>query len=201
MSQDKKQILILHEDPVFLNALESVCLPLGEIYSIHRAEEALEPFSLIRFDLLLLQWDLFSTQGSLDFNSFCQLQPESVKVAIFKNPDLKSVVSAMKSGVVDVLSAQMELASLAQKIQDYLSGKQAVKIRHVSLAPFIETLTQNGMESQTTLYQARKEFYKLFVRIICGHSNLTRERLASLLEVSPRTLQRYITRAGVARKS
>jgi DNA-binding response OmpR family regulator len=163
---------------------------------VQTPEEVLEAISVKNFDLLLLQWDFLSSEGSLNFNILCQLQPESKKIALFQTPDLPSVVLAMKMGFDDIVWAKIGPVSLNQKIKDALAHSQAKKIRHTHLSPLVDSLAQRSLDKKATLFQARREFYRLFLQKILINTSLPRHKLAALLEVSPRTLHRHLSLSG-----
>jgi PleD family two-component response regulator len=193
--------LILQMDSVFVKCLEMACGSMANTVSVQTPEEALEAISLKNFDLLLLEWDFLSSEGSLNFKTLCQLQPESKKIALFQIPDLPSVVLAMKMGFDDILWAKIGPVSLNQKIKDALSNTQTQKIRHTHLSPLVDSLAQRSLDKKATLFQARREFYRLFLQKILINTSLPRHKLAALLEVSPRTLQRHLSLSGALKPS
>lgn len=193
MGSCEKQILILRKDPAFIEKLELYCHSIAFVSSVQSLEDLLEAISLKKFDLLLLQWDFFSLDNSFDFNTIEQLQPETAKIALFQNPELSALVSAMKIGCIDAIWPYIEPNEMLIKIQDALSGKRRIEIPHTHLSPIVESLARQSFEQKATLFQARKAFFHQFIGMILDNSNLSRYQLASLLEVSPRTLQRYIS--------
>jgi len=201
VNDQKKQILILQQDPNFADSLETACVPLGDTVSFQNTAEAMEAISLRNFDLVLLQWELFSDEGSLDFRTLCQLQPLSLKMALFKTPELTSAVLAMKMGFTDIIWFQMDPASLVQKIQDSLTRNQVKKPIHTHLSPLMESLVRRSLDQKATLFQARRQFYRMFLNKVLDNTDLNRQELATLLEVSPRTLHRYITNHGALKTS
>ena len=173
---DKKQILILQEDPIFQKKLEMACRSLGEIVSAKTPAEALEAISLKKFDMLLLQWDILFPDGALNFNILRQLQPGSKKIALFQVPELSSVVSAMKAGFDDILWSKIVPTSLRKKIKNALAQSPAHGIRHTHLFPLVESMAQRNLDKNATLFQARKDFYTLFFKKILIYTNFSAYR-------------------------
>ena len=201
MGHHKKEVLILQVDPIFVKCLEMACGSLVNIVCVQTPEDVLEAISVSNFDLLLLQWDFLSSDGNLNFKILCQLQPESKKIALFQTPDLPSVVLAMKMGFDDILWAKVGPVSMNQKIKDSLAHSQAPKIRHTHLSPLVDSLAQRSLDKKATLFQARREFYRLFLQKILINTSLPRHKLATLLEVSPRTLHRHLSLSGALKPS
>ncbi len=201
MSNHKKDVLILPMDPIFAKCLEMACGTLANTLCVQSPEEVLEAISLRNFDLLLLQWDFLSSDRNLNFKTLCQLQPESKKIALFQTPELPSVVLARKMGFDDILWAKIGPVSMNQKIKDTLAHSPAQRLRHTHLSPLVDSMAQRSLDKKATLFQARREFYRLFLQKILITTSLPRHKLASLLEVSPRTLHRHLSLCGVLKPS
>jgi len=193
MGHLQKQILILQKDPAFIEKVETVCPSYVVITPVQSPEDALESLSLIKYDLLLLQYDLLSCSKTLEVHTIEQLQPGRPKIALFQTPELSSLISAMKAGFMDVIWHFIELDEMALKIQDALFENRSVEIHHIHLSPMVESLARQSLNQKATLFQARKAFFHRFISLIRDKSNLSRYELASILEISPRTLQRYLS--------
>ncbi len=201
MVDQKKRILILQMNPVFLKKLVKSCSSLGDVFTAQSPEEALEAVSLNTFDLLLLQWELISADKPLNFETIRQFQPKSAKIALLHISDLSSVISAMKTGFTDIIWFGIERILLKQKLEDSLTFSPMTGVNHTHMTPLVKALTQRNLDQKATLFQARKEFSKLFLQMMMKHSRLRRPELAALLEVSPRTLQRHLTLSGIFKSS
>lgn len=193
MGDQNKQIFILLTEPLFRKSLEMVCHSLGTLRSSSDAEDAWLSLASNRYDLLLIQWDSIAPSGPLDFQKLCLLQPHGVKVVLFQTSDLSSVISAMKMGFDDVIWTQMEHSALTRKIKASLSGNRRKGRGYTHLSPMVETIAKQSFDKKDTLSKARKSFYRVFIKMLLDQTRMTCHQLAALLNVSPRTLQRYIS--------
>ncbi len=200
MVYSNKKMLIFHTDHTVQIKLEAACRPLGEIQLVQSSDEALEAANIQNFDLLLLQWEFPSDDGMGDIQTIFHLQPQSVKVALVYPPQLSLVVSAIKSGFADILSCQMEEKLLASKLEAFLSLEPRWEKRPAPLSSLVNLQVKRCIDQKTSLAQARRLFFKQFLVLILNKTDLPREALASLLEISPRTLQRYIQLSGQTKR-
>jgi len=86
----------------------------------------------------------------------------------------------------------MEKTLLKAKIKEALFQEKRPRSGY-SLTQLAETLTEKAMTQKTSLFSARKEFSRIFLKQILWQQKLRRTQLADLMQVSPRTLHRHLS--------
>ena len=193
MSQVRDQILILEKEGYFQNLLEGICVDFGQTTTVATADEALSHLTKTSYRLLLLDWNLVQSHLSPISSALETFQETARVLALFVSPDLPGVISAMKSGVSDVLWAAQKRDDLQDKIRENLATDRPAAINHSFVSRLAESLTEKSVVQKTTLLDARKEFSRTFLSQILAQKDLKRAELASLLRVSPRTVQRHLS--------
>jgi DNA-binding NtrC family response regulator len=193
MAKKDVRILILEDDTCFRGILEGVCAEMGEVVSAADRDSALAFLSEKNFDLLMLDWHLIQPDLSTVRSTVENFQPGAYQVALFTVPDLFNVITAMKSGMSDILWAAQDIASLKAKIEECLAHVKPAQFTHSLVSQLAESLTEKAMVQKTSLFQARKEFSRTFLHQVLRQQKLRRTQLASLMSVSPRTLHRHLS--------
>jgi len=191
--QNNAQILVLEDDGYFRDILTGLCSEMAKTTAVADLESALGMLTHQSFQLLLLDWHLIQRNPASLYSTIENFQPNAVQMALFTVPDLPNVITAMKSGVIDVLWAALDRESLAERIRNVLLQDKPVPIAHAFVSRLAESLTEKAMAQKTSLFQARKEFSKTFLQQVLSQQKLRRTQLASLMSVSPRTLHRHLS--------
>ena len=193
MAEKNTQILILEDDGYFRDVLKSLCSEMAPTIAVGDVESALSTLTQNTFRLLLLDWHLIQREQASLFSTIENFQPNASRLALFTAPDLPNVITAMKSGVNDVLWAALDKDSLSGKIKEVLTREKPIPIAHAFVSRLAESLTDKAMAQNTSLFQARREFSKTFLQQVLSQQKLRRTQLASLMSVSPRTLHRHLS--------
>ncbi len=193
MLKNGVKILILEDDAYFRDILQDVCETFGEVFAIGDIQSALDLLEKQSFELLLLDWHLNRVYFSPLLSLVENFQTNAKKIALFTVPDLPNVISAIKAGNCDILWAAQEKRLLKAKIEECLSQPLNFHYPHSFISHLAATLTEKAMVQKTSLFQARREFSKTFLRQILSQQKLKRTQLASLMSVSPRTLHRHLS--------
>ncbi len=186
-------ILILEDDPAFRDRLNGVCAGIGKTWVVGEIDKALGLLVRQSFRILLLDWNLIQTDPSsfiLAINSF---QQNASRIALFKFPQLNPVISAMKTGMSDVLWTGQTPEALKAKIEESLSQTKPAPFVHSSVSRLAESLAEKAVEKKMSFSKARKEFSKTFLFQVLGQKKMRRSQLASLMNVSTRTLHRHLS--------
>lgn len=146
------------------------------------------------FDLLLLDWHLQIHDKAWDLvkDEMEKFQPNVKRLALFKTLDLPSVVKAMKSGVQDIIWAGDDSLNIGLKIGNFLKPLNSREIHHFFLGFMMNSLAEKAITKKNTLFQARKEFSRVFLRQLLRMKKYKKGHFASLVSVSPKTLSRYL---------
>ncbi|HUO56969.1 MAG TPA: hypothetical protein VMV05_02220 [bacterium] len=193
MKREGNEILILERDTYFRNLLEGICVDFGKTITVSNLDMALSHLTETPFRLILLDWNQIHPHFLSIYPALQTFQTEARVLALFMAPDLTSVITAMKSGISDVLWAAQKRETLLEKIRETLSGDQPTTFNHSFVSRLAQSLTEKSVVQKTTLFAARKEFSKTFLTQILAHNGLKRTELANLLRISPRTLQRHLS--------
>ncbi len=193
MIRSNQKILILEDDLCFQTILQDVCQPFGKVFAVGDVESALDLLEKQSFQLLLLDWHLNQACFSPLLLFLENFQAGAKKIALFKVPDLPSVISAIKAGNYDILWATQEKRVLKRKIKACLSQPLNSDYAHSFVSHLTEILTEKAIIQKTTFFQARREFSKTFLHQILNQQKLKRSQLANLMSVSPRTLHRHLS--------
>lgn len=186
-------ILVLESDPLFRDRLKTICSEIGRASVVGNVDQALGLLIRQSFQLLLLDWSLIQTDPSsfaLAINSF---QPRANRAALFNFPQLKPVVGAMKSGMGDALWAGEATEALRDKIKDCLAQVKPAPLVYSSVSQLAESLSDKAIKQKISFFKARKEFSKTFLFQILNLKKMRRSQLASLMDVSSRTLHRHLS--------
>lgn len=186
-------ILILQEDPVFRNRLNTICSGFGKTTAVDEADKALALLIRQSFRVLLLDWNLVQTDPSsfaLAINSF---QPKASRAALFNIPHLNPVIGAMKSGMGDVLWAGEDTAALKSKVKDCLAQVKPAPVTYSSVSQLAESISDKAIKQKISFFKARKEFSKTFLFQILSLKKMRRTQLASFMNISSRTLHRHLS--------
>jgi DNA-binding NtrC family response regulator len=189
----KKELrfLVLEDDAGFRKMLESVCAELGKVTAVADTEAASKLLTQHTFDVLLLDWHLNSDEFNRRVTRF---QSNSPRIALFTVPGLEDVVRAMKMGAADVFWTTQDRQVLTEKIKNSVRNtKSANPFKHAFVSELAESLSERAFLQELTLFRARKEFSKTFIQYLLNQPNIQRDRLASLMNVSLRTLHRYLS--------
>lgn len=188
----KKELrfLVLEDDAGFRNILENICAEMGKVTVVSDVESAAKQIAQQKFQVLLLDWHL----NTDDFNRhLARFQPHAVRIALFTVPNLTDVVRAMKMGARDVFWGTQPRQVLIEKTKECLeSPKRTSPFQHAFLSELAESLSEKAFLQQLPLFRARKEFSKTFIQTLLTQPNVQREKLASLINISLRTLHRYL---------
>lgn len=193
MSLKNIPILILEDDPAFRDRLNNVCSGIGKTWVVGDVDKALGLLIRQSFRILLLDWNLIQTDHTsfiLAINSF---QQSASRIALFKFPQLNPVISAMKTGMSDVLWTGQPAEVLKTNIEDVLSQTKSAPFAHSSVSRLAESLAERAVEKKMSFSNARKEFSKTFLFQVLGQKKMRRSQLASLMSVSTRTLHRHLS--------
>lgn len=193
MAENNAQIFILEDDGYFSDILKGLCEELAPTIVAKDMESALGVLTQQSFRLLLLDWHLIQKDALSIYSTISNFQANVPQIALFTVPDLSNVITAMKSGVREVIWAAQDKEKLKEKIKDVLSEEKSVPIAHAFVSRLAESLTEKAMVQKTSLFQARREFSKTFLKQVLSQQKLRRTQLASLMSVSPRTLHRHLT--------
>jgi len=186
-------ILILEDDPAFRDRLNSVCSTIGKTWVVGEVDKALALLVRQPFRILLLDWNLLQADSSsfiLAINSF---QQNANRIALFKFPQLNPVISAMKTGMSDVLWTGQTAGILKAKIEETLLQVNPTPFIHSSVSRLAESLAERAVEKKISFSRARKEFSKTFLFQVLGQKKMRRSQLANLMNVSTRTLHRHLS--------
>lgn len=120
-------------------------------------------------------------------------QNGACRMALFTHPDLANVITAMKSGASDILCASQERSEIQSKIKEGLSKFKQEVYKHSFVSQLAEALTEKALVQKSSLVTARREFSKTFLQRILNQQNMRRSQLASLMNISSRTLHRHLS--------
>lgn len=193
MTPAKEKIFILEDDGYFRGLLEGAASEVGETTAVAGLEQAMGLLSQQEYRVLLLDWHLVRQAKASLFSTLDHYQSRAVQAALFTVPDLSAVVEAMKAGASEVLWPALERGALREKIAALAAYRAPAPIAHSFVSSLTETMTDKAVAQRTTLFQARKEFSKAFLRQVLSHQKLRRTQLADLMKVSPRTLHRHLS--------
>jgi DNA-binding NtrC family response regulator len=189
----KKELrfLILEDDAGFRKMLEGVCAELGKVTAVSDTEAASKLLTQHTFDVLLIDWHL----NSDDFNRrLTRFQSNASRIALFTIPGLEDVVRAMKMGAADVFWTTQERQVLIEKIKNCVRNTKSTNpFKHAFVSELAESLSEKAFLQELSLFRARKEFSKTFIQYLLDQPNIQRDRLAGLMNVSLRTLHRYLS--------
>jgi len=192
MTKNHLRILILESDPSFCEHLKVTCGEFGKTTVAHDLSTALDAITQDPFQLLLINGHL-SAEDNFTLNTALEdFQPEAKRLSLFTSPDLASVINAMKGGAYDILWAAMDKSTLKAKVREAIALERRPR-NNFSLTQLAESLTEKAMDQKTTLFSARKEFSRIFLKQILWQQKLRRTQLADLMQVSPRTLHRHLS--------
>jgi|SRR6185295_8865753 len=193
MGKNDTQILILEDDVCFRGILETLCATMGQTTAVADADSALKLMTKESYNLLLLDWHLTQPDPSALYSTLENFQPNAYRIDLFTVPDLSHVIASMKSGACDILWPGQTQETLKVKIKEALSLSKPPVIAHAYVSRLAESLTEKALVQKTSFFQARREFSRSFLQQILHQQNLRRTQLASLMNVSPRTLQRHLS--------
>ncbi len=189
----KKELrfLVLEDDAGFRQVLESICAEVGKVTAVADVEAASKHLTQHSFDVLLLDWHL----NSDEFNRrVVRFQANAPRIALFTVPGLEDVIKAMKMGAADVFWTTQDRQILIDKIKICVgSVKRSNPFQHAFVSELAESLSEKAFLQELSLFRARKEFSKTFIQYLLNQPNIQRDRLASLMNVSLRTLHRYLS--------
>ena len=122
-----------------------------------------------------------------------RLQPDASRMALFQDPPLPQVISAMKGGMADILGTAQEDPTIRKALRENLAlgrGETAAPnlITHLS-----EFILEKAADRKVPLFAARKDFSRSLLQWILTQKKMGRGHLAKMLRISPRTLHRYIS--------
>jgi len=189
----KKELrfLILEDDAGFRKILENICDEMGKTTAVGDVESASKHLTQHNFDVILLDWHL--NHEELD-RRILRFQPDAPRIALFTVPSLSDVIRAMKMGAEDVFWFTQERRVLIEKIKNCVRvGKQTNPYQHAFVAELAESLSERAFLQEMSLFKARKEFSRTFIQYLLRQPNIQRDRLASMMNVSLRTLHRYLS--------
>lgn len=192
MAQINQNILILEDDGFFRDVLKGVCADFGQTAAVGDVESALSLITQQNYQLLLLDWHLVQPHKNSFYSAVDHFQPGVIQLALFTAPDLNNVITAMKTGVSDILWAAQEKEDLKARISESLAHSKPSAIPHSFVSRLAESLTDKAMVQKTSLFQARREFSRTFLHQILIQQKMRRSELANLMNVSPRTLHRHL---------
>ena len=192
MAKQNLRILILEKEPVFRDHLRSICGEFGKTTVTHDLSTALDALTQDPFQLLLIDGHLSAEDTTTLNRALEDFQPEAKRLALFTTPDLASVINAMKGGAYDILWSAMDKATLKSKVREAIALERKPR-NNFTLTQLAETLTDKAMAQKTSLFSARKEFSRIFLKQILWQQKLRRTQLADLMQVSPRTLHRHLS--------
>jgi DNA-binding NtrC family response regulator len=187
----KPLIFILEDDAYFRNLLENVCGELGAVLAAADIRTAAELLTANSFQVLLLDWHLNLSDPSLQ-SAIENFQSGADRLALFTVPDLHHVIGAMKAGASDILWATLEREKLKEKLMDVLGQGRRSRSSY-SLSRLAESITEKAMVQKSSLFQARREFSRIFLQQLLSQQKMRRAQLADLISVSPRTLHRHLS--------
>ncbi|HVZ81030.1 MAG TPA: hypothetical protein VHE12_09595 [bacterium] len=192
MSRRNFPILIMAEHGAFRERLRSVACELGKVWEAGDVLSALETLTVQPFRLLLLDWRLMKNELPAFEKLIDTLQPDAVRLALFQVPQLPQVLAAMKWGMMDVLWAAQEVPDLRRTILEAMAREKKDGTAHQTVTYLAETLADHAVGHRTTLFRARRDFSRAFLSQILNRQGVERNRLADVMKVSSRTLQRYL---------
>jgi DNA-binding NtrC family response regulator len=188
------KILILEKATSFRTSLKSLCSEVGRTWIADDMKSASILLTRHSFDLQLLNWEMIQSDPSIFGSMTDPAQPPVCRIALVKAPRLNEVVTAMKSGMDDVFWDVQDASLLKEKIKDALVRKKNSVIIHSCVSQLVESLVRKSLDQKLSLFRARKEFSKVFLAQILKHQKISRTQLADLMNITPRTLYRYLMR-------
>ncbi len=190
----KPRIFILEDDACFRAILKKVCSQIGDTTVVGNVDSAIPILTSQAYDLLLLDWHLSLQLGSgtFLFSEIDNFQPKVERLALFSALDLPNVVKAMKSGVRDILWVGHPKSILKKKIRNSLNDLKSKKYDHSFPGYIANLLTEKAYHQKNTLFQARREFSRVFLQQLLDHGKFRKGQIATILDISSKTLRRYL---------
>jgi len=192
MTKIRINILILESEVSFRDRLKGICSEIGKTWVADDMASALDLLTRRSFDFLLLDWDLIQSDFSVLLPMIDNFQPDALRIALFKTPQLYAVIAVMKAGMNDVFWKSQNLRVLKGKMKEALSRGKPSTIAHSYISQLAEYLSDRAMVQKTSLFKARKEFSKTFLSQILKQQKIKRVQLAGLMNVTSRTLRRHL---------
>lgn len=193
MAIKSPSILILEKDGDFRSRLAHLSASLGKALEVRGTEEALALLATYPFRLVLLNWDMIRADLPSFEKVLRRLQPDASRMALFQDPALPQVISAMKWGMTDILwTAQTDL-TLRKALRENMAPGRGEATTPNLITHLSEYILEKAADQKVPLFEARKDFSRSLLQWILTRKKMGRGHLAKLLRISPRTLHRYIS--------
>ncbi len=194
ISPKKQNIFILEDDAYFRPVLMNVCSRYGDAKAADNIKDAIHELTSRAYDFLLIDWHLIHNQ-QWAFGLFAEIehiQPTSQRMALFSALDLSNVLTALKSGFQDVLCVAWEPSVLEQKIKEFLAGTPSRESSVDNFGSVSYSTIERSYYQNTNLNQAKRIFTRTFLEQLLGPNKLQKRKIATFMDVSPKTLERYL---------
>ncbi len=190
----KHSIFILEDDACYRSILENICSTFGETTAVDNIDSAIHDLTSRTYDLLLLDWHLIANRKWSLFliSEMDHFQPNAERLALFSALDLPNVLTALKSGFRDILHVADDKSVLEQKIRTFLEGMASKECLYSNLGNVANSLSEKAFYQNTKLFQAKRDFTRVFLEQILGQKKSQKRKIAAFVDVSPKTLERYL---------
>jgi DNA-binding NarL/FixJ family response regulator len=193
MAIKNPSILILEKDNAFRSRLAHLSASFGKVLEVRGTEEALAALATHPFRLVLLNWDMIRPELSSFDKVLRRLQPDASRMALFHDPALPQVISAMKWGMADILWTAQEDPTLRRVMRENLALGRGEATAPNLITHLSEFILEKAANQKVPLFEARKDFSRSLLQWILTQKKMGRGHLAKMLRISPRTLHRYIS--------
>jgi DNA-binding NtrC family response regulator len=186
------KILIVEPNDNFSKELTLISNSYGQVTVVHEASLMFKALVSNSYDLALINSLIYTENGPDRLKNLKMLQPQMKQIEILVSPSVSQIVCSMKAGVSDVIWFTMHHSLIKKTIFQNLGLQSSVFPSLPLISSLVTLASKSVFDESKSLIDQKKEFQRLLVNRLEKFMKIKRSKLARLMGISTRTLQRLI---------